>query len=515
MQRWFSWLDILNFSRRITNMFELTIVSLYQNFLFATALLYLISALNNYLVGRKRLLPYNTKPYVLLALAAAIYSLSVFMQFSEQMPRFYKIALGHVSWGAGVISMAFYISAIKEYLSIKSKIFVLIQRVLYAGVLYASICLLIYLGTGYPHLIFENKSLSIPSNIFLANSSYFHGFAKELILFSVFCIGVQIWVSIYFVRYILKKDFKEKMLLLGLSISAISVLTDLSMVVFPMKYIIPIFFVSNLVEILRFTFKAQVDLGQEILLLKGDLSESRRLLRLKDGEIVHLSKFSGSGLTVAQLLHDVINPISSIKMSREAISGELSSPDPDMQKVYDYLDICKNQVTFVSSLLASFRHFFSKEEVEVGEEFSLQDPIDLSLSVLAGKIKSYRMASSIELDCEKGLKLKGHEGHIVQAIMNLVSNSLDSVRGEKESWIKIKSYRDNDKIIIMIVDSGKGIEPQLRDKLFQEQISTKSQDDGTGFGLLIVGKIIQEHGGKVYFDSSSANTCVVIELPIA
>jgi signal transduction histidine kinase len=98
--------------------------------------------------------------------------------------------------------------------------------------------------------------------------------------------------------------------------------------------------------------------------------------------------------------------------------------------------------------------------------------------------------------------------------MNLLNNAYDAVQSGTHSWIEIAATTENNILKISITDSGSGISQSIQDKIMMPFFTTKEVGKGTGLGLSISQGIIEEHGGKLYFDPSSKNTRFTIELPI-
>ena len=84
---------------------------------------------------------------------------------------------------------------------------------------------------------------------------------------------------------------------------------------------------------------------------------------------------------------------------------------------------------------------------------------------------------------------------------------------KKNKWIKVKVETDPQNIFIRVVDSGKGVPPELRKKIMEPFYTTKSESHGTGLGLSISRQIIDQHGGELYYEDA-AYTTFTIRLPL-
>jgi signal transduction histidine kinase len=94
--------------------------------------------------------------------------------------------------------------------------------------------------------------------------------------------------------------------------------------------------------------------------------------------------------------------------------------------------------------------------------------------------------------------LVGDQGHLMQAVLNLVLNAFDSVcEGAGPREVAIRAFQDEPSFVrVSVRDSGKGIDPKVMSHIFEPFFTTKSK--GMGMGLAIVKSIIENHGGRVW-----------------
>jgi anti-sigma regulatory factor (Ser/Thr protein kinase) len=94
---------------------------------------------------------------------------------------------------------------------------------------------------------------------------------------------------------------------------------------------------------------------------------------------------------------------------------------------------------------------------------------------------------------------------------NLVRNAIEAM-GDRGGQLTIRVERDDDDLVIVVADTGRGIPKEIQHRLFKSFV-TSGKAGGTGLGLSIVKKIAQEHSGTVSVDSSSDGTTFVVRLP--
>ena len=102
---------------------------------------------------------------------------------------------------------------------------------------------------------------------------------------------------------------------------------------------------------------------------------------------------------------------------------------------------------------------------------------------------------------------------MAQAILNLIHNSIDHIRGQKLKWIKIKTKVTPESHQVQIIDSGEGIAQENLDRIFNLFYTTKPTGVGTGLGLSVSQNIIKEHGGTLYYEKHEGNTSFVMNFP--
>jgi two-component system nitrogen regulation sensor histidine kinase NtrY len=111
------------------------------------------------------------------------------------------------------------------------------------------------------------------------------------------------------------------------------------------------------------------------------------------------------------------------------------------------------------------------------------------------------------------IELEADKDQLIRAINNLLQNSIQAFDWKEDGTINLKIDLEDDTCKIVITDNGKGIPLERQNKVFVPYFTTKST--GTGIGLSITKQIIENHNGKIYFESQeNKGTTFFIELPI-
>ena len=105
-------------------------------------------------------------------------------------------------------------------------------------------------------------------------------------------------------------------------------------------------------------------------------------------------------------------------------------------------------------------------------------------------------------------------GAIERSVLNLLTNAIDAVP-EGTGVVSVMTRPDDERgtVLVVVQDNGEGIAPEHREKIFDLLFSTKGSR-GTGFGLAITKKAVQEHGGRIWFHSEvGKGSTFFLELP--
>ncbi len=154
---------------------------------------------------------------------------------------------------------------------------------------------------------------------------------------------------------------------------------------------------------------------------------------------------------------------------------------------------------------------YSRKGVEERPEYmSIPETIDTVLIIYHNQLKyGIEVTKEYEPDLPQIL---GLPDQIAQVWTNIISNAIHAMQGKGS--LRIRVWREGDEIITSITDSGPGIPKEIQDKIFEAFFTTKPAGEGTGLGLDISRRIVEKHGGKIYFESEPGKTTFFVRLPI-
>jgi signal transduction histidine kinase len=145
-------------------------------------------------------------------------------------------------------------------------------------------------------------------------------------------------------------------------------------------------------------------------------------------------------------------------------------------------------------------------------------PYDVNQAVLSAvHLLGHRFKSGIRLERElnalPAVRCRGPE--IAQVVLNLLGNAADAVEGRAIPTVKVRTWVEGGRVHVEVSDTGSGIDPEVRSRLFQPFFTTKT-GRGTGLGLSICKNIVESHGGSISVDSEPGRGArFVFALPAA
>lgn len=220
------------------------------------------------------------------------------------------------------------------------------------------------------------------------------------------------------------------------------------------------------------------------------------------------------GEVARRLAHEIKNPLTPIQLSAERLRHKyLNTMAPQDAEVLD-----RSTHTIVQQVQAM------KEMVQAFSEYARAPKLQmqpLALSTLVNEVLDLYVGNNQQVDialhCEEELPaVEADPGRMRQLLHNLIRNAMESLAGQHDGRVSIELVRQNvagvDFVELRIEDNGPGIAPQMLDKLFEPYATSKSK--GSGLGLAVVKRIVEEHSGVVFAENRApGGACMVVRLP--
>lgn len=235
------------------------------------------------------------------------------------------------------------------------------------------------------------------------------------------------------------------------------------------------------------------------------LEEALVQIKQTETQMVQQAKMASLGQLSAGLLHEVNNPLNFATTSIHLIKKRLTrSPHPEPELLEKPLTDLHDGIRRVSSIVSSLREFTHPdttlfERVELGET--------ISTAVRFVQIPAAEITLTQNVDAEAAIR--GNQNQLVHLFINLLQNSVDSLRekGGDGLAIKIDCSVLEDQVRLVFEDNGKGIPEDELARIFDAFFTTKKVGQGVGLGLSICHRIIQQHKGTVSVESEVDSWC--------
>ena len=255
----------------------------------------------------------------------------------------------------------------------------------------------------------------------------------------------------------------------------------------------------------------EIDTDKEFLMLNKNFNNMIERLKKQQDKLLAAERYSAWETVARKLAHEIKNPLTPIQLSIDRLQDKFYKKITDGKGEFkNYLMTINRQIKDIESLVNEFSSFARMPS-------PVFKKIKINL-VIKRAVDFFNMSSSNKISLQttnKELTIKGDEEQLYRVFINLIKNSEDSILEKTiestdfKGKISIEIKENNDYIAITQTDNGIGIEDAT--KIMTPYFTTKK--NGTGLGLPIVSKIINEHSGDISITNNKPGVKVLIRLP--
>ena len=244
----------------------------------------------------------------------------------------------------------------------------------------------------------------------------------------------------------------------------------------------------------------------EVAELTEAFTRMRDSLRQAQQRVLEAERLATIGRMASSISHDLRHPLTAVLANAEFLADAELTP-AQREELYLEIRVAVNRLTdLVDSLLELSRPAESLNLVET--------PIERTISRAIELVRSHREFQSVALSIESaGVHNAQFDPRKMERVFyNLLLNSCQAAQ-LSSGHVGVQVAERNGNLVIQVTDDGPGVESSIRDKLFQPFVSY-GKENGTGLGLTIAQKIVQDHQGALQLESSiPGRTVMQIVLP--
>jgi PAS domain S-box-containing protein len=239
-----------------------------------------------------------------------------------------------------------------------------------------------------------------------------------------------------------------------------------------------------------------------------DISQRKKM----EKKLIHADRMASLGEMASCIAHEINQPLNTISFVMDNILYE-AAKDRNIEK--DYFEKKSNKIfeniIRIRNIIDHIRAFSRSHDDYISTGFDINSSINNAVAMITEQFKHLSISLSLELEENLPLII-GNTFNFEQVVLNLLSNAKDALLEKKSKWpadydmfIEVKSFRENQYVVIEFIDNGTGISDEDIDNIMLPFYTTKDTGKGTGLGLSISYHIIKEMNGSIEITSNIFN----------
>lgn len=242
--------------------------------------------------------------------------------------------------------------------------------------------------------------------------------------------------------------------------------------------------------------------------------------RENEASVLESERLNAIKLLAAGVAHEIGNPLNALNIHLQLLEREIKSlaegstettvTNEQLEELRELAMIARNEVSRLDLIITQFLRAIRPVQPEFGP-ISIESVLKETLTLLGQELKNRNI--SIDIDCPHGLpQVQADSGQIKQAFFNLIKNAFQAM--PDGGALRISCSHSDTYLNIAFQDTGPGIAPEDLTRIFEAYHTTKKE--GSGLGLMIVQRIIQDHGGQIEVASTeNKGSSFTVRLPLA
>ncbi len=241
------------------------------------------------------------------------------------------------------------------------------------------------------------------------------------------------------------------------------------------------------------------------VMILRDITKSRRTAQ----QTIESERLNALTLLAAGVAHEIGNPLNSLHIHLQLMERSVQKLDGDAKgELERSIDVARSEVNRLDSIVTQFLRAIRPSRPQFRPE-NLNTIVEEVVRFFTPEIHDRDIVVEQELRSDLPL-LQLDRDQMKQAFYNVIKNSLEAM--QRHGTLRIQTDMDDTHVLIRFVDTGRGMSAENLSRVFEPYFTTKPS--GTGLGLLIVRRIVREHGGELSIESGKGKgLTVTIRLP--
>lgn len=262
----------------------------------------------------------------------------------------------------------------------------------------------------------------------------------------------------------------------------------------------------RVVRLYMVPFEDPVDGGRRFAVILSDITAEKK----STAELIENEKASSILLLAAGVAHELGNPLNSLTIHLQLIDRKLKKlkASKETRSLEDSIKVCRDEVTRLDGIIKNFLEAIRPRAPDLSEVY-LPELIEEVLRFEARQLEDRGIDVQVELPAGTPVIMADRD-QLKQVFFNLIKNAMEAMQPGGRLTVKLRTADES--VYVAIADTGSGIKTEDLAKLFQPYHTTKVS--GHGLGLMIVQRILREHGGHVGIESKEGvGTVVTLQFP--
>jgi two-component system, sporulation sensor kinase E len=242
-------------------------------------------------------------------------------------------------------------------------------------------------------------------------------------------------------------------------------------------------------------------------IIMRDITESRRTAE----KTIESERLNALTLLAAGVAHELGNPLNSLNIHLQLMKRQaLKIKGKGREELRHSIDICRAEINRLDSIVSQFLRAIRPSRPQLRPE-NINTIVEEAVRFFSAEIEARDIVVETELHSDLPL-LQLDRDQMKQAFYNVIKNSFEAMRWR--GILRIRTDRDEWHVRVSFIDNGGGMSTEALSHVFEPYYTTKAT--GTGLGLLIVRRIVREHGGELAIESTEdKGLTLIIRLPLS